>query len=128
MGQSEVDPEYPHSLQTLANAREYFGRMNGPDCCAFMKGSCGDAMEFYGVVEDGVLTDVRFFTEGCTGTILCGSTTSRLVIGKRITEALGVSAKNVVDELPGLPERDIHCAVLAVSTFYQAIVDYLLRP
>ena len=37
---------------------EYFGRMNSPTASALVKGACGDEMEFYLVIDDGVIIDL----------------------------------------------------------------------
>ncbi len=106
----------------------YFGRMNSPTASALLKGACGDEMEFYLVIEHGRITDVRFFTQGCPATLACGKTVAQLAQGKTIEEALRISAQQVRDILRDLSEDYSHCAILAVSTLYKAIADYLLMP
>jgi nitrogen fixation NifU-like protein len=53
--------------------------------------------------------------------------TASLARGKTIKEALSISAGEVIKKLKGLPEDHLHCSILAVSTLYRAIADYLLR-
>ena len=52
---------------------------------------------------------------------------AHLVYGKTISEALAISAGEVIKQLKGLPEDHLHCSILAVSTLYRAIADYLLK-
>jgi len=126
----EINEEgvYPQELMLLASEPKYYGRMNSPTSSAYIKGPCGDEMEFYLVIEDNVIKDVAFYTEGCIATRLCGSMTAELAKGKQIGEALGISPKQVMELLEGLPVNHSHCTILAVSTLYKAIADYLLKP
>jgi hypothetical protein len=49
-----------------------FGRMNDPTSAAFIRGLCGDEMEFYLAIEGNIIKDVRCYTEGCEATRRCG--------------------------------------------------------
>lgn len=118
---------YPPALVDMANDPQHFGRMNDPVSSAYVKGPCGDDMEFYLVIEDNVITDIRFFTSGCIASRVCGSVTASLAIGQSAHQALGISAGKVINLLKGLPEDHRHCSILAVSTLYKAIADYLLK-
>ena len=113
---------------TLAKNKQYFGRMNSPSASALVKGACGDEMEFYLVIEEGMITDVRFFSQGCEASLTCGETVAQLAQGKTTEDALRVSAQQVRDILHDLSDDHSHCAILAVSTLYKAIADYLLMP
>lgn len=88
---------------------------------------CGDEIEFYLVIENDRVRDVRFYTEGCEFTCACGETAARLATGKPIDEALGVSPAIIRREIPGLPEDHVHCSILASMTLMKALADYLYR-
>lgn len=118
----------PKEILDLVKNNEHFGRMNDPGGSAYIKGVCGDQMEFYIVVENNKITDIKFHTDGCVYTTACGALTSALAEGKPLQEALGISARQVIKELKVLPKSHAHCAILAVSTLYKAIADYLLKP
>jgi len=118
---------YPEHIVELAKNPKHFGRMNDPTGGAYIKGPCGDEMEFYLVIKNRVIEEVKFYTEGCIATVVCGSLTAQLALGKSIDEALGISPKKVIEALNGLPEDHCHCSILAVSTLYRAIADYLLK-
>ena len=122
------DASAPKNIVRLVKDAKYFGRMNDPSGSAYMKGICGDQMEFYIVVEKGRITDIRFHTDGCIYTTACASMACVLASGKPLKEALGISAGQVISELKVLPKTHIHCAILAVSALYKAIADYLLKP
>ncbi|MEW6104278.1 MAG: iron-sulfur cluster assembly scaffold protein [bacterium] len=102
--------------------------MNAVTSSAYIKGPCGDEMEFYLSFEDNKITEIEYFTNGCDATKACAAMTANLAIGKTINEVLSISAQEVIKKLNGcLPEDHLHCAILTVSTLYRAIADYLLR-
>ncbi len=109
-------------------ANKFFGRMNDPTGSAYLKGLCGDEMEFYLIIEDSIITEIKYFTQGCDATKACAEMVASLACGKTINEALSISAGEIIKNLKGLPEDHLHCSILAVSTLYRAIADYLLAP
>ena len=109
------------------NDPEIYGRMNHPTSSARLKGPCGDEMEFYLVILDGQIKEIKYFSEGCAATRACGAMTARLALNKSVSEALYISPGDVMSRLKGLPDDHLHCSILAVSTFYRAIADYLLK-
>jgi len=118
---------YPSPLIDLSKSPSNFGRMNDPTSAASIKGPCGDEMEFYLVIKDNIIEEVNFYAEGCAATKACGSVTAKLALGKSINEALEISPQRVIKLLNGLPEDHCHCSILAVSTLYRAIAEYLLQ-
>ena len=104
-----------------------FGRMNDPTASAFLKGPCGDEMEFYLVVRDGRIEDVRYYTEGCGSTRRCAAAVARRAQGATVLDALALNPRAVIAAEPDLPAAGWHCAILAVSTLYRAIADHLLQ-
>ncbi|MBN2442457.1 MAG: iron-sulfur cluster assembly scaffold protein [Spirochaetales bacterium] len=127
--QEAVDNEMAKtfSKKTLHYSRNpvNMGRMNDPFGSAYIKGICGDSMEIYLIIENNVITEVSFFTEGCGATVACGSAVTVLTKGKTIAQVLSLSPRDIIDHLDGLPEENIHCAILAVNTFFKAVADYM---
>jgi nitrogen fixation NifU-like protein len=70
--------------------------------------------------------DVTFWTDGCGTTIAAGSIVTELARGQSIAEAQRISQKDILDALGGLPDEDLHCALLASNTLREAIRDYLI--
>jgi len=105
----------------------YAGRMNAPSGGAFVKGLCGDEMEFYLIIEDGMIQEVNYHTQGCEYTRACAIKTAQFASGKTIETALRISPQQIIKELPFLPSSHSHCSILAVSTLHKAIADYLLK-
>jgi nitrogen fixation NifU-like protein len=120
---TSADPDGNMSQDAL-----YFGRMNDPTGASFLQGPCGDEMEFYLYIRDGVLEDVKYYTEGCDDTKACALAVAKQAKGKSAVDALAINPREVIDSLEHLPEQGRHCAILAVSTLYRAIADYLLKP
>jgi len=118
----------PKNIVDLVKDNKYFGQMNDPSGSAYIKGICGDQMEFYIVVENNKITDIKFHTDGCVYTTACVAMGCALAAGKSLQDALDISAKQIITELKVLPKSHVHCAILAVSTLYKAIADYLLKP
>ena len=105
---------------------KYFGRMNDPTSSAMITGPCGDSMEFYLVIKDEIIEDVKYYTEGCGNTRDCGSAVAGRLKGKQVIDALCISPGEIIKSGECQPEEGRHCAILAVTTLYRAIADYLL--
>ncbi len=107
---------------------EYFGRMNDPTAAASIKGICGDEMEFYLIIRDDRIEDIRYYTNGCGNTRSSAHAVARRAKGRSINDALSISAGELIRSGECEPEVGRHCAILAVTTLYRAIADYLLAP
>jgi nitrogen fixation NifU-like protein len=88
---------------------------------------CGDIMELYIKVNDGIIVDTKFKTFGCGAAIATSSMVTEMVKGKSIEEALKISNKAVAEALDGLPKVKMHCSVLAEEALKSAIKDYLKK-
>jgi nitrogen fixation NifU-like protein len=88
---------------------------------------CGDIMNMYIKVNDGVITDVKFKTFGCGAAIATSSMATELIKGKTLEEALKLSNAAVAEALGGLPPVKMHCSVLAEEAVQSAIDDYLKK-
>lgn len=103
-------------------------KIENPDGYAKVKGSCGDTMEMYIKMKEKKISECGFQTDGCGTTIVCGSVASELVQNKSFTQALAlISAEEILKQLEGLPESDVHCAQLAAETLRRALADYLYQ-
>ncbi|MCD8132281.1 MAG: iron-sulfur cluster assembly scaffold protein, partial [Clostridiales bacterium] len=75
---------------------------------------CGDIMKMYlKIDENQVITDCKFNTFGCGSAIATSSMATEMIKGKKVSEALELSNRAVVEALDGLPTHKIHCSVLA---------------
>jgi nitrogen fixation NifU-like protein len=102
------------------------GEMDNPDGIGHVGNPvCGDIMELYIKVKDGIIVDARFKTFGCGAAIATSSMVTELVKGKSVEEALKISNRAVAEALGGLPPIKMHCSVLAEEALKSAIDDYL---
>ncbi len=117
----------PVAFDHLQNPRN-LGLLDDPDGYARLKGTCGDMMEMSVRMEDDVVADCGFTTDGCGTTVVCGSVATELAKGRTLVEALGsVSTAGILGVLGGLPEADVHCAELAAGTLRRALADHLYQ-
>ena len=89
--------------------------------------SCGDMMEIFLKIEDGVIVDAKFRTFGCASAIASSSVTTEMILDKTIEEALQLTNKSIAENLDGLPASKLHCSVLAEEVINAAIKDYTFR-
>ena len=101
------------------------GSIPNADGVARVTGPCGDTMEIWLKAKDGKLSDVAFWTDGCGSSIACGSVLTELISGRSIADARRVTPDDIISALGGLPEENVHCALLAANTLKEAIRDYL---
>ncbi len=109
-------------------ADPFFGQMSAPDGAGAICGPCGDTMEFYLAIREDTIAEVRYYTRGCGNTRACGRAVARQAKGRKVTDALSISAGEIIRSGECEPAAGRHCAILAVSTLYRAIADYLLKP
>ena len=112
------------AIDHMKNPRNV-GLIPNSDGQARITGPCGDTMEIWLRVQDGIVEQATFWTDGCGTTIAAGSMATELVKGKRATEAFRIAQQDVLDALGGLPDESVHCALLAANTLKEAVKDYL---
>jgi len=105
---------FPRNASELAN-HSSFGIIND---------ELDETMAIWLKIEDGRITGAAFTTDDCITCTACASMITEMVRGKTLQEALAITPQQVVDELQGLPEEDLHCAQLAVDTIKAAVNDY----
>lgn len=105
----------PRNVGDMAEA-DGFARVTGP---------CGDAMEIWLKLKNGIIAEASFLTDGCGTSIASGSMVTEMVKGRSITEARKINQQDILTALGGLPEESQHCALLAANTLKAAIRDYL---
>jgi len=106
----------PRNVGVIENPDGY-GKIGSP--------SCGDMMEIFLKIEDGIIKDVKFRTFGCASAIASSSVTTEMILDKTVEEALEVTNKAVIEALGGLPAAKVHCSVLAEEAIKAAIENYM---
>ena len=77
---------------------------------------CGDRLRLSLRVKNGRIQAARFLAYGCPPTLACGSVLTELIQGKKIEEVVGLTRKELIDAIGGLPSRKQHAAALAIET------------
>ena len=85
---------------------------------------CGDIMKIYLKIENDIIVDVKFNTFGCGSAIASSSMATEMIKGKKVSEAMELTNKAVVEALDGLPPQKVHCSVLAEEAVKKALKDY----
>ncbi len=99
------------------------GPMEDADGLGTVSGACGDTMNIWIRVKDGVIEKATFTTNGCGTSIASASMATLLATGKTLEEASMIGQNEVLSALGGLPLESEHCAALASRTLRAAIKD-----
>jgi len=120
--------EYSEQVMEHVRNPRNVGEIENPDGVGRVGNPvCGDIMELYIKVKDGVITDAKFKTFGCGAAIATSSIVTELVKNRTIGEALKISNRAVAEALGGLPLIKMHCSVLAEEALKKALDDYRER-
>lgn len=84
---------------------------------------CGDALEVFLAVKNGVISQVYHYANGCFAANACGNALVELAAGKTPQEAQSITPQNVADFLETLPAHEFHCAEMAVAALKLALRD-----
>ncbi len=114
-----------HSLRFLEMAFRNDRResLSQPDGYGRQTRQCGDTVEIYLLLRDGIIHSASFETNGCIYSVACANAAVHLCLGKSLEEAMDVTAPAIVECLETLPEPERHCADLAAAALRQALMD-----
>ncbi len=101
-----------------------FGPLKGANASARISGQCGDTMEFWLNVHEGLVCNVTFTTDGCKHSLLCGSAAANLVKLRTLEVADLLTQADVLQAAGNIPRESHHCALLAANTLKAAIAGY----
>jgi nitrogen fixation protein NifU and related proteins len=124
LGEVEEESISPKVWQYAEHPRN-IGELPKPDGQSELTGICEDTISFQLSLKDNTIADIRFQARGCGFTLACGSMVTELVLGKRISEALGITGKQIETALGGLPKSHLHCADLSANALKAAARDAL---
>ena len=106
----------------------YEGHLKNPTVSSYFKGRCGDAMAFDLLIENYIVTDIRFHTNrGCSHTKTAGQAVCEHVINKNLINTLKVNPGIIIQQESDLQSGGQHCAILAVMSLYQGVTSFLLQ-
>ena len=123
----EVIQEYGERVYERWRNPRFGGRMESPTGYGRVTGNCGDTMEIFLRLEDGLVSDASFTTDGCGCSAVCASVACELAIGKEPKKVVDVTGEMILRVLGGLPEDDVHCGFLAAETLQAAADDCMNR-
>lgn len=91
--------------------------------------ACGDVMKMWIKVDPQTekIKKLKWRTFGCGSAIAATSMFSVMVTekgGMTIKQALKIKPQDIIKRLGGLPDRKIHCSVLADKAFHQTLNNY----
>ncbi len=103
------------------------GRMPENETSAFRseRGKKGELLELYlKINHKGTVQKASFFTDGCGCMIAVASQATLLIEGKTLEDVESLSVEDIIRALGGLPNDEIHCAELTVSTLKSLVKNY----
>lgn len=108
----------PRNLRRLERAD---GHAGGP-------GTCGDSiwmwLQVAGNKGNEIISHATFISDVCIGAVSCGSILTEMITGMEVQQAMQITPDYLRKTLGGLPERESHCADLAIKTLRDTIRDY----
>ncbi|UCF69676.1 MAG: iron-sulfur cluster assembly scaffold protein [candidate division WOR-3 bacterium] len=87
-------------------------------------GSCGDTIKISLAIRDDSILECTFESNGCGATMACGSIVTQMATGRKVVEARRIDQKAILEYCGGLPDKNEHCALLAVEALQRAIDDF----
>jgi len=92
------------------------------------RGPCGDSMWMWIQVSGDkgreIIKRATFISDVCIGAVSCGSALTEMITGMEVRKAMQISPDFLRKSLGGLPEKESHCADLAIKTLKETILDY----
>lgn len=82
---------------------------------------CGDRLQLSLRIKEGTIEAARFLAYGCAPTLACGSVMTEMIVGMSCAEAAGLTRRDIVRALDGLPSRKQHAAALAIEVLRAAL-------
>jgi NifU-like protein involved in Fe-S cluster formation len=94
--------------------------------------ACGDMMHMWLHVDPATerISDLKWKTFGCGSAIAATSMYSVMLTengGLTLADALRIKPQHIMERLGGLPNRKIHCSVLADKAFQKTANDYFRK-
>ena len=124
---NEVRSQYGDTFYERWKKPQYLGSISSPDGYSKVKGSCGEYIDVSLKIEDKMIVEARFTTNGCAPAQVCGSLAAELAEGKTIKEAKEIDGDSIMDCIDGLPKEKRHCAEMAAKALNDAITNYLRK-
>ncbi|MHC5083938.1 MAG: Fe-S cluster assembly protein NifU [Planctomycetota bacterium] len=121
--------EYTDDVMEQFHHPKNVGKIDDPDGVGEVGSlACGDALTLMFKLDDKErIKEAKFQTFGCASAIASSSVLTEMIIGMTLEEAAGVTNKDIVEKLGGLPDQKMHCSVMGQEALEAAIEDYHAR-
>jgi NifU-like protein involved in Fe-S cluster formation len=83
----------------------------------YKSGFCGDTVEVYAIIEDSVITDIKYNVFGCYAAIAASSIISEKIKGCNIDTLTNMTCEDVEQMMGGVEEEKINCVNTALTAF-----------
>ena len=84
----------------------------------------GDWIEFYLLIQDGILEDVGYLVKGCPRAIASSSYTSVLIKGKKIEDILNINDASIRQAL-GLEDPKFKCVAIPLKIVQDVLKKFI---
>jgi len=106
-----------------------YGELDNPDLhLAGGNPSCGDEVIFHLRLDGEKIKDVRFSGHGCAISRASECVLTEMVKGLSLNEVLDIDSKTLFDELGGVVQTRLKCALLGLHVLKHGIKMYLKNP
>jgi NifU-like protein involved in Fe-S cluster formation len=113
-------------FQAINDARMNVGELDHPSVVhSFTNEGCGDDYTVFLAVEDDIIRDASFTSNGCGFGMAAFALATEWVKGKTTAEALRITAEEVGQAVDGFPVRRLHYPQAAARVLRETIESYL---
>jgi len=119
------DDLYTDMILELFKNPNNHGKLENPDL--YVEGGnplCGDQVSFTMKIENGIISDIRFYGSGCAISTAAESLLTEMVKGKKVEDAAKISQKELFAELGDIIQTRIKCALLGLVVLKKGIEEY----
>ena len=101
------------------------GFMENPDGVGRAgNGKCGDVIEIYVKIKDGIIKEAGFNAFNCGSAVAVGSVATDMILGKSIEYAMSITKEDIYEALDGIEYPRSECSNIADIAIKNAIRDY----
>ena len=113
----------PETLEHLMDPKNY-GKLEHPSAVGVaLDEKTGEYVIFYTLLEDGIIKDARYATNGCQDTVVIGSMFSEMIIGNDTAYA-HEAIKRMHEKLGVMTQQQQVCADIVFSGFIASMINF----
>jgi len=113
----------PEILEHLMNPKNY-GKLDEPSCIGVaIDEKTGEYVIFYTLLNDDMIEDVKYATNGCQDTVVIGSMFTDMIIGNNL-EYANTAIQKMLEKLGGLTPQQQICADIVFTAFIASMRNF----